>query len=173
MFNRPARALPHRPVNQNVVLGWVMIIALLVAFVRTPRFRLMSTRYFTAHGIWRSAVQENRDPMTLANVTLLVTMALLAGTVIQLALRLVQDHPAFEALWTWSSPATRALLDDLLNAPAILTLVIAGAALLLAVIWMVAWYGAVGRRYRARFSQVLMLSVWPRWPILLTLPPMM
>ena len=156
-----------------VLAGWVMILILLAIVVRTPRFATMATRYFTAHGIYRTAVSDGRDPLLAQSILLLLTVSLLVGLVGGRAVSLLDHHPGFSAVWHWSGPRLRAALDYLVAEPALLAGSIAAVALVASVIWMVAWHAVVARTRGARFSQVMVLSIWPRWPVLLTLPVIM
>ncbi|NNE68724.1 MAG: hypothetical protein HKN29_00015 [Rhodothermales bacterium] len=173
VFARGVPAPPLPPAYRYVLAGWVVLLVLLVAYAQSPRLRSLYARYFAAHGIYRVAVAENRDPMYASTATLLASMSLLFGMVSDQAIRSYSHHPAYAAVWYWVSPENRATLDALIGNPFWLTTLIAVLALLGVGTWVAAWYFAAARPAGARASQVLILSVWPRWPVFATLPVVM
>jgi hypothetical protein len=172
-FPRPVPLPPASPANGYVLAGWTMVLALLLVYAQSPRFRSMSGRYFAAHGIYRRTVADNRDDLTVSNVTVLLCVSLLFGMVGERALRSYADHRAYAALWSWSGEGTRAVLNSLMESPVMLSLLIALLALLVVLLWMIVWYLLAARTSGGTFSQVMTLSIWPRWPVLATLPVVM
>ena len=172
-FPRPAPSPTRRPANGYVLAGWAMVLALLVVYARSPTFRSMSGRYFAAHGIYRTAVADNRDHLIFSNVTLLICESLLFGMVGEQALRSYGDHRAYAAIWNWSGEGVRTSLNTLMASPVTLSLLIGLLALLGVLLWMVVWYLTAARSNGASFSQVMTLSIWPRWPVLAMLPVVM
>lgn len=172
-FPRPVPRPAETPTNGYVLAGWAMVLALLTVYASSPRVRSMAGRYFAAHGIYRTAVADDRDNMILSNVVVLLCMSLLFGMVAEQALRSYADHPAYAALWNWSGAEARGTLDLLTGSPVRLSLVIGFLALSGVLIWMVAWYLAAARSSGGTFNQVMTLSIWPRWPVLVTLPVVM
>jgi hypothetical protein len=172
-FPRPVPGPPRSPANGYVLAGWAIVLALLLVYATSPSFRSMTGRYFAAHGIYRTAVADDRDNLILSNITVLVCMSLLFGMVGDQALRSYADHSAYAALWNWSGEELRSTLNTLMGRPVVLSLLIALAALLGVLIWMIAWYLSAARSSGGTFNQVMTLSIWPRWPVLVTLPVVM
>lgn len=172
-FARPVPSAPRAPANGYVLAGWAMLLALLLVYARSPRFRSMSGRYFAAHGIYRTAVADNRDHLIFSNVTVLLCVSMLFGMVGEQALRSYADHPAYSALWNWSGEGVRGALNTLMGSPVRFSLLIGLLALLGMLLWMIAWYLLAARSRGGTFSQVMTLSIWPRWPVLATLPVVM
>lgn len=173
VFPRGVPPPSDRPAYRYVLAGWVVLLVILLAYARSPRLRSMYSRYFAAHGIYRMAVGDNRDRMIGSNLTLLACMSLLFGMVTDQAIRSYSDHRVYAAIWHWAAPNTRSTLDALIASPLLLTSSVALLALLGVGIWIAAWFLAAGRPNGASWSQAIILSVWPRWPVFATLPVVM
>lgn len=173
VFDRPAAERASRPASRYVLIGWILIILLLLADLRSLRFRAMVARYFTAHGIYRQSVADGRDSLALANLVLLVSIAVLIGLLAHLTNSLVRSGPVVAALWSWAGPGQRAVLDVLLTRPVLLSAAVASLVAISLVAWAGLLYLTAVRPSRGRFGQALTLALWPRWPVLLTLPCVM
>lgn len=173
VFPRGAPTPSGRPAYRYVLAGWVVLLVMLLAYARSPRLRSMYARYFSAHGIYRAAVRDDRDRMVGSTVTLLASMSLLFGMVTDQAIRSYADHRVYAAIWHWAAPSTRSILDALVSSPLLLTSSVAVLALMGVGIWIAAWFLAAGRPNGASWSQAMILSIWPRWPVFATLPVVM
>lgn len=153
-----------------VLLGWVAIAFLGFGYAYFPRFSPNVMRYFTAHGFYRSAVEEGREllfgPTALLLVVVMISFGI-AGTVILDTVRVTE---AFSALVRWLPATPRTTLVALLSNQLVMSLVLGSGFIVAVAVWT-SVLSAVTTRNRRRLlpGQSFMLVVWPQWPVILAM----
>ncbi|MEZ4699780.1 MAG: hypothetical protein R2834_05585 [Rhodothermales bacterium] len=162
---RPSEATPW-----VIILGWLVLLILGLAYFRYIRFQTMVRRYFFAHGFYRESVSQGRELMFGPNALVLAALVVASGLVYGVILEAVREQPAF-ALLTRSLPESMVLSGvAVLGRPLTLTLVM-GAIFALGVLVWTSVLSALSSRNRNPLlpGQVMMLVSWPRWTLLGTM----
>lgn len=153
-----------------ILLGWFTIALLGIAYAYFPRFSPNVRRYFSAHGFYRSAVEEGRELLFGPTLLLLVVVMIsfgIAGTVI---LDTVRVSEAFSALVRWLPQTSRSTLVALLSNQLVMILVLASVFAVAVTIWTSVLSATTARnRRRLLPGQTFMLVVWPQWPLILAM----
>lgn len=151
------------------LLGWGIMAMLGVFYALSPRFRHLVPRYFTARFFFREAVREGRDVLLGASTVLLASVGLSCGLVAYVLADAIRTTYAFSLVTRWLPVATQDVVATMLARPFVLIALVGCiyAAMLMA--WAVVLSILSRRTYTVAPAQVLMLVVWPRWPLLLVL----
>lgn len=148
------------------ILGWValLLIALLYAF--SPRLRQMVPRYFRAHGFYRDAIREGRDLLLGSSLIVLLALGLAAGVTVAVGVDILGEVMAFRILLSWLPEPFVFFLARATVEPWLFAFLIAAIYAGLILIWIILMMILSRTRYTLGPGQVLMLVVWPRWPLL-------
>lgn len=150
-----------------VLLLWATIGVIAIAYATGPTFRQVAARYFGAHGFYREAVIEGRDVLPFVNLLLLLSASVMLGIgVAAVTGTFVRTHTA-AVLMSWIPSGTRPVAAVLVESPWLLILFVA----CLHALWYTIWTSALSLASRAGNvtlpAQILMLIVWPLWPMLI------
>lgn len=169
VFAFPQGTSPSAPVPWLLLLAWTIVAALGVSYARLPAFRRMTARYFVAHGFYRDALAEGREPMLDVSLLLWAIVVAAAGIVTTVAGEIVAPLSTTSLVLDALPPAVQAPVARWVETPAAAGIG-AGAALAVGLgVWMVVLFGLSRRGTPLAPSQTLMLVVWPCWPVLLLL----
>ncbi len=150
-----------------VFVGWLLLMGMGMLYWLTPRFGLLSSKYFGRHDLYRESLQRGYDLNAGLNAMLGLTLSLAGGVTGASVLRALGRTDALStAVSSWTLDA-QARLNQLLGEPLILVLLLAlcfSLWLLFNIFWL---YVLTGRRHRIRAQQALTLVVWSRWPVIL------
>ena len=150
-----------------VFVGWLLLMGMGMLYWLTPRFGVLSSKYFGRHDLYRESIQRGYDLNAGLNAMLGLALSLAGGVAGASVLRALGRTDALStAVSSWTLDA-QARLNQLLGEPLLLVLLLAlcfGLWLLFNIFWL---YVLTGRRHRIRAQQALTLVVWSRWPVVL------
>lgn len=153
----------------TTLLGWGVVLLLGIFYATSPRFRHMIPRYFQAHVFFRESVREGRDVLFGTSAVLLTALGISTGLVFSVATSTLQGSDAFTIAFSWLAEPTQESVVAMLANPIIVALAAACIYVLALLIWTLMLALITRTRFPLAPSQVLMLVVWTRWPILLLL----
>ena len=150
-----------------VVLCWVILSLLSLAYIMTPRIQAMTQRYFFAHGFYCQAVAEGRETTPLASISIVMLISFAFTIVLITVARHVAFSSGFDVLahrlpdfpqWILLKASSKSMLTILLF-----------ALLYFAVMMIQSAYLSFAARGQSRISpvQALQLQIWPRWHMIL------
>ena len=153
-----------------IIVGWILVGSVSVAYMSSPQMRQMAPRYFMSHGFFRESVAEGRDAIPVASLVMLFAIAGSAGIIGTVIVSHFAETRAAQAF-------VYGLPDSLQNAvPLFMTRTFLLWVLIssLYALFMTSWTSLLS--FWSRFGstlllpwQTLLLVVWPRWPILLVM----
>ena len=154
---------PQRPINWMVILAWIILSLLAVAYVLTPRVQSIMQRYFFAHGFYCSAVAEGRETTPLASASIILLIALSFSLVATTVVRHIAFSSGFDILahrlpdfaaWVLLRTSVQSSLGVILISVLYFAIVLIQSAYLSIV---------GGAKGRIGPVQALQLQIWPRW----------
>ncbi len=173
VFERPPHSAAPRPSSQTVVVGWLLVLVLLGLYVRSPRFRPMFVRYFTGHSFYRTAVMESRNTMTGSSITLMICFGIAGGIIAMEAGRVLPSASGYHAVWNWSPVPVRMWLDAVFSGSRWWILALSSSMAIAGFLWVILIHVTIGRQSNLGIGQILVLTVWPQWPVFASVPAFM
>lgn len=167
VFAFPGGKAPAHRVPWAILVGWGILLMLGLFYALSPRMRQMIQRYFLAKGFYRDAVREGRDMLLGSSSVFLVALSASVGMLVAVILETIQDEPAFIMLFRWLPVRLADVVVSMLAQPLLVVLLIGSFYAFSLVLWSTVLSAISRRRYPLTPGQVVMLVVWPRWPILL------
>lgn len=167
VFALPTGAPPAPSAVWSVLMGWGVVILLGVSYAVSPRLRFMAPRFFIAPGFYRESIREGRDIILWTSVTMLVVMALSVGVWGTLLLEVLRHTEAFHVLYREVPLGLQTTGATLLAQPWLLVLLLGCIYALGVAVWATLLAVAARNRHPLVPGQVLMLVLWPTWPMLL------
>lgn len=152
-----------------ILFGWGVFLMIGIFYAFSPRLRQMVPRYFKAPGFYRDAVREGRDMLLGSSSILLIALASSVGIMCAVVIETIQDNYAFLMLLRWLPRAVIDVLVTLIDEPLMIVLFVGSIYALGLVLWSTVLSVLSRRRYPLMPGQVMMLVVWPRWPLLLVM----
>jgi hypothetical protein len=173
VIDRPPVTPSKARTSTPVLVGWTIILAMLLAWARSPRFWPTVARYFASHGFYRNAVRDGRDSLILVAALVLASVGAASGMIVARFSEVFVATRTFHVWWAWMSPAARSFADGLSASSGRLGLLVASVVIGLSLMWLVVLYIAFGRRRGMNFVQLLVLVTMPRWVMLVLVPFLM
>lgn len=159
---------PHGP-SVSTMTGWTIILLLGVIYFASPRFRQMVPRYFGARGFYREAIREGRDVLLVAAALPLAVFSLSVGVIWMVVIEAVRSSPTFVLLHGWLPVSLGEVLVTLLAQPWMLLVVLSCIYASSVTIWSASLAFAARNRYPLSPAQAIMLTTWPRWPLMVAM----
>ncbi|MEX2402250.1 MAG: hypothetical protein WD423_15875 [Rhodothermales bacterium] len=153
----------------TTLLGWGVLSALGIIYALSPRFRHMVPRYFQARFFFREAVREGRDVLLGVSMVLLACLGTAGGLTAFALADTVRKFTLFSLGLSWLSAGVQSAIVTLLARPLILVVLVGCVYVAGLLMWTVLLSLLSSRYHGVTPSQVLMLVVWPRWPIFLVM----
>ncbi|NND70910.1 MAG: hypothetical protein HKN43_04970 [Rhodothermales bacterium] len=153
-----------------VILGWILMGSVSVAYGVSPQMRQMAPRYFMSHGFFRESVAEGRAAIPVASLVILFAIAVSAGIIGTVIITHFSETRMVQA-FVFSLPGSLQVLAPLfITRPALLCVLIACLYALFMTMWtsLLSIWSNFGSVLLLPW-QTLLLVVWPRWPILLVM----
>ncbi len=150
-----------------IILGWLCLLLIGIGYALSPRLRQMVPRYFRARGFYRDAIREGRDLLLGSSLLILLSLGLAAGVTSALVIDMLNDVMAFRVLMAWLPEAIVFFLARAIAEPLLFTLLVSAVYAGLLLVWILLMLIFSRIRFGLGFGQVLMLVVWPRWPLVL------
>lgn len=157
---------PSGPAPWSVLFGWAVIASLGIFYALSPRFRSMLPRYFQARFFFRESVREGRDVLLGASSMLLAALGIASGLVTLVVADAVRPTATFMLALRWLPPTTQGAVATLLGRPLLFIVVVGCIHVTALLLWSTVLSVLSRRKFTLAPSQVLMLVVWPRWPVL-------
>ncbi|MFT5143293.1 MAG: hypothetical protein ACI80V_001144 [Rhodothermales bacterium] len=173
VVDRPPATHPKTGTSTPVVVGWAIILTMLIAWARSPRFWPTVARYFAGHGFYRNAVRDGRDSLILVAGLVMVSVGAASGMIVARFSEVFVATRIFHIWWAWMSPAGRSFADGLSASGGRLGVFVALVVIGLSLMWLVVLHVAFGRRRGMKFVQLLVLVTMPRWLMLALVPFLM
>ena len=167
VFAFPGGEAPAYHVSWAILVGWGILFMLGLFYATSPRMRQMIQRYFLAKGFYRDAIREGRGMLLGLASVFLTGLSASVGMLGAVILETVRDEPALVMLFRWLPTRLADVLVELLNQPLMVILLIGSVYAFSLVLWSTILSAMSRRRYPLSPGQVMMLVVWPRWPIFL------
>lgn len=160
---------PPAPASWTTLVGWAILAALGTFYALSPRFRHMVPRYFQARFFFREAVREGRDVLLGASTVLLGSLGVASGLVTYVIAEAIRTTDTFALVMRWLPHSTQEVVATLLARPPVLVILIGCTYVVVLLAWAVVLSLLSRRKYAVTPAQVLMLVVWPRWPLLIVM----
>lgn len=160
---------PPASASWITLLGWAVIVALAVFYALSPRFRHMVPRYFQAHFFFREAVREGRDVLFGISILLLGALGTACGLVWHVVIEAVRTTDAFVLAVQWMPPATQTFVASIIARPLVFVVLLACVYIIGQLVWTFILSALSRKKYKVAPSQVLMLVLWPKWPLFLVM----
>ena len=151
------------------LLGWGILATIGVFYALSPRFRHLVPRYFSARFFFREAVREGRDVLLGASTVLLATIGASSGLVAFVLVDAIRATYAFSLVMRWLPVPAQDVVATMLAQPFVLIALVGCINVTMLLVWSVMLSILTRRTYSIAPAQVLMLVVWPRWPLLLVM----
>ena len=153
-----------------VLLVWLNLFILSIAYAYFPRFRLTVRRYFTAHGFFREAIREGRELLMGPNTLLFFVFTTAFGICGVVILNNLRATEAFSLLVRWAPDTLQYSVIAFLAQPFLLFVILSGIYGLILSIWTSAIAGISSRSKRSLLpGQSFMLVLWSQWPIIIAM----
>lgn len=150
-----------------ILIGWGLIAVLGSLYARTPFVRRTVYRYFAAHGFYRDAIRKGRETSLSINLLLLGILGIAVGVIGAVCARIVVEQPATDLVVAALPSLLHTVVSSVLAKPVLAGILFGGIFLLLLGSWTTI-LAVVGRlRGSLSVAQVVMVVVWPCWPILI------
>lgn len=160
---------PPASTSWPTLVGWTIMAALGIFYALSPRFRHMVPRYFQARFFFREAVREGRDVLLGASTVLLASLGVASGLVMFVVADAIRVTDTFALVLQWLPVSTQGVVATLLARPLVLLTLTGCIYVVVLLAWAVILSILSRRTYAVTPAQVLMLVVWPRWPLLLVM----
>jgi len=147
------------------VLGWIILSMLGLAYAASPRMRHMVPRYFLSHAFYREAVISGRESLVRESLAVLVAVSGGVGMLLAILLKEVSLLSVFAVVRLWISPQVLDFVGALLDQPWTLMVIVGSGSALMAVAWTSILSLLSRSRQTLLPAQVMMLVVWPQWPL--------
>ncbi len=153
-----------------VLLIWVNLFILGLAYAYFPRFRLTLRRYFLAHNFYRNAVGEGREQLLGPNALFFLCISTAFAVCMMVILDQLRITEVFNLMLRWAPTSVQYTIVALLAQPHFLFVVIGGSYALTLSIWTSAM-AVLSSRSRTPLlpGQSFTLVVWAQWPMLLAM----
>lgn len=150
----------------TVLLTWVVIMMIAILYAVSPRFRNTVPRYFLAHGFYRDSVREGRNLLLASSLTMLIAVALSSGIALAAIVEILGDVTAFRLLMSWLPDVLVTLTGTAATSPLAFILTIALIYAVLEIVWILFLTAISHIRGTLSPGQVMLIAVWPRWPVI-------
>lgn len=154
----------------TVIFGWISLLMVGLATAFSPRLQQMVPRYFLAHGFYRDALREGRELLQGGSFVILLAIGLAAGVTFALSIELIQEFTAFRVLLGMLPENVVHFLASTAARPWVIILLVGAIYAGMVLAWVILMMLLSMTRFALGAGQVMMLVVWPRWPLLVLMP---
>lgn len=151
----------------QVIATWLALVLIGLVYTLSTRVRHMVPRYFRAHGFYRDAIREGRDLLLGSSAILLVAVSIAGGIIFSAGVEAIGDLMAFRIILAWLPENFVRAMASVTARPEMFLLFASAVYAALILLWVIFITAFSRLRYALGAGQVLMLVLWPRWPLII------